>query len=818
MFKCDACDHVLKSKQKLWFHILSDHDHKKDEEFGKTLACVHDSCDYSIDLKADDPKKTFQRHCSRRHSRASTQTVEHNLSELDIFEKQSPGNGKDVADIGVAEPVENLDECRFAVARALLDLETNHNCTAKAIDATVTHWKLVMDLSIGDSSKVASILKPFQTEHLRSKFYRDRCNLTRPVLNDLKEQASEPSEAYYVPFLQQIKDILQLPEMKNYMSKPRLPSDTYMRDVRDGEYFKTNPYFKENPNALAIMFNIDDVCMANALGPRQKKHKLTVAYFTIANIPVEHRSKISSIFLVAIGNSKYVTGMGLDTFLDDFISSMNKLSEGVEIEGIGEVKGRLIFTSNDDLAAQELAGLKRGAGTAHKFCRSCEITHGELQEGSWVENPVALRTHAGIASGATVVEKFQNGNKEKKYCAYWSKSWGINQNSAFNMLAGFDLPTQMLHDPMHVLLEGEFNRQTAQFLEEAIYSDKSNQLFDLQWLNKQLKEYNYSHLDKANKPQPIERDHLKKQNKLKQTAATILLLAYILPHIIGQKFILLKGRNAQMRKKYSNYLNLIKIVLLSTAPIATADTADELQLLVSQYLLKVKELDPSARYIPKCHYMTHLAQQIRNFGPGRGQWVMRYEAKHNELKRKKMTNFIFPSKTLSGRVQRRQCYNMLGVDGGRNPNFFSGHPENVKFTVHKFSEFKEEFQATLRAKYESEGIEGTFSKLKDVEINSRCYKKDDFLLLDDTDAQPVFGQIESIFHRVGESSSDFFVVNNWKTTAGCLMLNSWQVERDPEQSQLVWLCDLDNTWSLPCFVHNTKTYVTNRYSHRQHLA
>ena len=216
--------------------------------------------------------------------------------------------------------------------------------------------------------------------------------------------------------------------------------------------------------------------------------------------------------------------------------------------------------------------------------------------------------------------------------------------------------------------------------------------------------------------------------------------------------------------------------------------------------------------------MTHLAQQIRNFGPGRGQWVMRYEAKHNELKLKKMTNFIFPSKTLSGQVQRRQCYNMLGVDGGRNPNFFSGHPENVKFTVHKFSEFKEEFQATLRAKYESEGIEGTFSKLKDVEINSRCYKKDDFLLLDDTDAQPVFGQIESIFHRVGESSSDFFVVNNWKTTAGCLMLNSWQVERDPEQSQLVWLCDLDNTWSLPCFVHNTKTYVTNRYSHRQHLA
>ena len=50
-----------------------------------------------------------------------------------------------------------------------------------------------------------------------------------------------------------------------------------------------------------------------------------IFYFTLGNLPPKYRSKLSSIYLVAIAKQKYVTKYGMDAILQLFVQDMKKL-------------------------------------------------------------------------------------------------------------------------------------------------------------------------------------------------------------------------------------------------------------------------------------------------------------------------------------------------------------------------------------------------------------------------------------------------------------------------------------------------------------
>ena len=87
-----------------------------------------------------------------------------------------------------------------------------------------------------------------------------------------------------------------------------------------------------------------------------------------------------------------------------------------------------------------------------------------------------------------------------------------------------------MHYVLHVTLEGLFNQHMCKLISYLI--DKK--IFTFAELNRKLTEYIYSYLDKANKPQELTKINVEKW-LLKQTAITMLLFVYILPHIIGEK-------------------------------------------------------------------------------------------------------------------------------------------------------------------------------------------------------------------------------------------------------------------------------------------
>lgn len=90
-----------------------------------------------------------------------------------------------------------------------------------------------------------------------------------------------------------------------------------------------------------------------------------------------------------------------------------------------------------------------------------------------------------------------------------------------------------------------------------------------------------------NKPEPIERKHYFVYVHVKQTAATMLTLLEILPHILGKKV-------SSDDTKWQNFLNLIQITFLCLTPYISLETDMDLRNLIETHL-------QSFRRLPKSH-------------------------------------------------------------------------------------------------------------------------------------------------------------------------------------------------------------------------
>lgn len=97
------------------------------------------------------------------------------------------------------------------------------------------------------------------------------------------------------------------------------------------------------------------------------------------------------------------------------------------------------------------------------------------------------------------------------------------------------------------------------------------------------------------------------------------------------------------------------------------------------------------QFIPKCHFLLHVARNIAKYGPLKRQMNLRYEAKHHLLKRiaNRCNNFNNLPCTISRRVQLRQCYETI------NGNVFKPNIVNGKFRKRRTKGFKQAIRNAL---------------------------------------------------------------------------------------------------------------------------
>lgn len=603
---------------------------------------------------------------------------------------------------------------------------------------------------------------------------------------------------YYIPIEKVIAAVMHSNSVLNCIENNHCSNDDIMRDFCDGSYIRNSEYFQRNSEALQIIMFYDDAEFCNPIGHRTKKHSMGLFYWTLGNLPPSCRSTYSSIFLLAVAKTKHLKKWGIGNLLVDFLGTLQRLDQGitVNINGLEKIiHGRLVAAPCDSLGSAFLGGYKMPGAFAKKPCRSCNVSSLQLQ--TVVEaSKLNLRTNSDHKRFETIMNDNSLTPAQK---IYWSKWLGINCVSPLLQLTYINLQQLLVHDPMHVLLEGVVQMNLLLLMKHGIQQKR----FSLPWLNTQLQSFRYSYLDELNKPQLFDSKNVLKLSKIKQNAASMLTLCYILP-------LILKIKARQLGDHYDLFMTLMRIVTLAFSPTATLDTAGELEVLVGHYLSHFNQVYPQKSKTPKMHFLLHFIKQIE-FGPLRYCSVIRMEAKHNFFKQHSWKNFRNLPYSLAVKHQKNLCFEL-------------GDSQNSTF-LHKVDEMKEEgvfvfddafpnlandFRAKILLGYNLRQYGGVqVHNLKELVVQGLKYKPGCGLLLGWENNWPLFGRIINIgiFRH-----TKFFVFEIYDTEVYDKDANAYSVKTSNTQRVEAYN-SLKNKWPIPIYSRNEDTLITNRVGH-----
>lgn len=802
MFFCGMCRFTSTSFDICNKHIIRYH--RNDANF--IVNCCVNKCQY-----VSRSWNAYKMHVSRMHR------------EADIDDANVEGDSDhDIDDDNQADGEEDhttFDQ-RFIDAKFLLALKVDHHLSDRGIQSVIVNTAdLVSNHLSAFREKIKTVLAvnghntaflhdvvtggnslELFTKHKHLKFLEENCGLVRsvPVLLGDKMCAIRGNVravkkfAYIVPFQANLTKLISMPEVWHWLTQSHRSRDGIMRDICDGSCMREMvAELGVNGIYLELILYMDEIEIVNPIGSHVKKHKVTMIYFTLANIPPEFRSKFEAIQLLAVVKSLDVKVFGLNNVLKDFIVSVNLLKdEGMLVTVHNSnvtIKGSLVIATADTPAAQYLGGFKEGVGFANKLCRTCNASKIEIK-GKFIDRDFRKRTSTEHVERLALMEEMSKNAR-----AYWSKTWGINSRSPLLDIQNIDLAACLVHDPMHILNEGLLGKELCLMLYDFV---KVRKYFSLSFLKNSLSSFSYSYLEEKDKPQIITIDELSNW-KLKQTAAAMMTLCCILPLVLGPKVPENDG-------KWTNFLRLIQISLLVTSPYSSEDTAANLEQLIYTHHQEYKIEYPKSHITPKFHFLVHIPKQLLRFGPGRNQWVMRFEGKHLFFKNIKWKCFKNVALSLSMRHQLWMCWRQLGVNGKPSENFLYSGDIVTKMQASCIDQVGVEVRAYLVA---SNLHSSPLFTAPDVEIKGHRYKVGCVLVLDYVDNLATFGVVDQLFVTAQEK---VFFINQLDIENFDSHTLYYIVKRSHKTICLKYT-DLKLLWPLSMHTYNGYTVVLDKY-------
>ena len=445
----------------------------------------------------------------------------------------------------------------------------------------------------------------------------------------------------------------------------------------------------------------------------------------------------------------------------------------------------------DTPASNSLGGFKEGVGFAAKPCRSCKIASVELSAKDRVQQLAvrSLQQHVELAN------LLEDPDLPKGMKLRWSKELGINSRSCLLDINGFDICTGLPHDPMHILLEGVVPMEMALLLH---YCIEVRKYFTLKWLNSKLASFPHSSLEEKNKPEVIMKSHYLQDLKIMQTSAAMLTLCSILPFVLGCKI-------PEDDSKWKLFLMILDITHLITSPISSDYTRHDFEHLVSVHHKQFRLEYPKAPITPKMHYLLHFGKQIQEFGPGRVQWCMRFEAKHAFFTQIKWRNFRNLPKSMAQLHQKWLCCQMLSVTGQPSTNYLYEGDDVHGGSETSLDDLRPEARQILLANLP--GVTKVFSPCE-VTIHGNTYCSGCALLKGyDDDCFPVFLWLDQIYIH---DQQKHFLVRDIEVTDVVSHINAFEV-RVTEQLSLASVTDLLLKMPLSIHFFNDRPCICNKY-------
>ena len=104
----------------------------------------------------------------------------------------------------------------------------------------------------------------------------------------------------YIPIIKTLEHVLNHEDVLGEVLEPVSHDDHRLYDFSDGLLYQINPLFSTSQHSLQLVFYHDDFQVANPLGNKTHKCKISGFYFVLGNVKSEHRSRLKDIIVQGI--------------------------------------------------------------------------------------------------------------------------------------------------------------------------------------------------------------------------------------------------------------------------------------------------------------------------------------------------------------------------------------------------------------------------------------------------------------------------------------------------------------------------------------
>lgn len=280
---------------------------------------------------------------------------------------------------------------------------------------------------------------------------------------------------------------------------------------------------------------------------------------------------------------------------------------GIQVEGYGTIKGTIICTSHDNLAAHMLFCMILGFRGRY-CCRFCKIT---------VDDSLMATKEEKELLRVNIENDIENAMDENGRVTDHHKSYGFTGKSELLKLNYFKIETGSSVDPFHDLLEGIVPRDLKHVFSYMIRNMKVSE----QHIGDLIHAFKFGILSNSHKPANVKL--AKDSQKLGLSAMQTLTLILNFKYIFGHLFVTPDDH------AILNFVNNLKsAVCLSFKTTITENDIDKLDVCIEKHLSKLNILFPESTKSRKHHWWTHYPTVIRRLGPPGLMSTAAFEHKH----------------------------------------------------------------------------------------------------------------------------------------------------------------------------------------------
>ena len=603
-FQCEYCNSIFYSLRSLYSHQRVNHRLQFNND-----KCICQYCNVSFSTPSN--KYTHEGKCHVRNTDSPF--------DLDI-------QGELIVDKDNEEAYPSTPTREYTNSRPDLNASTKtlfelisrmegRSISSSAVNDIVSTFQILQN-NILEHSETVEFTK------INSKEKRDKLLLSQFIQHNPQKVTLNKCSFYRIPLQQAIEQLLNTPDSIRWLQTvlERQSTDGVIRDIIDGSVVRNCELLLKYPKSTAlVLLFIDEVKLT-------QRNKYYMVYISLANFPSYHRSKLSSMKVLAAIPSEIVNNTGISIWsyiLDDFTPFYEN---GIQCN-LNNAKtllhATLLCVLSDHKGAHELLGLSTAFNNMKRFCRFCLIHRDEMVTKDRTKfNKIDFNEYRQVASTIEYL-------KTRGVSHSLSSVYGIKGKTPFINVPGFKLTEQVPPCIMHTEFEGELKKEICDILIHCI----DMKYFNIDQFNEELALQRGEIGLKSLVPPCITDKYLHGTDKCIMNALQLYGFAQLLPSIL---ILLVHETTFFQSVKYQSLLAHLKYV--NTA-MKWEFSESDIELLDKQidnhFDLYIKAYPDQFR--PKTHYIFHYTENIRLLGPLVGISTTRYESKH-QLPKKFMVN------------------------------------------------------------------------------------------------------------------------------------------------------------------------------------